>query len=68
MSYVVSLILRKQNRNFRDCASFNVGCKHRICPSAGCASATNAIGSGTDIYSGNWVLTNDLVDFDTVIG
>jgi hypothetical protein len=57
-----------ENRNFGDFGSFSVGRKRRICLSAGCASATDAIGSDIDIHSGICGSINDLLDFDTVIG
>ena len=60
---IVGLLM--SGRNFRDFGSFSVGCKRRISPSDGCTSAANGIGSDTDIYSGIWVSTNDLMISDT---
>ena len=52
-------------RSFRDFGSFSVGRKRRICPSDGCASEANSIGSDTDMCSRIWVSTNDLMISDT---
>jgi len=44
------ITIQRAESKFQRLCSFSVGCKRRICPSAGCASAPNAIGSDTDIY------------------
>ena len=51
--------LRVPHRNFRDSSLFNVDAKSYNCPSARCASAANAIGSGFDIFTGSSVSIND---------
>jgi hypothetical protein len=48
------------NLNFRDFSLFNVGFKRRNCPSAWCASATNAIDSDTCIFNGSSVSVNTI--------
>jgi hypothetical protein len=53
--------LRVPNRNFTDFKLFHVNLNSRNCPSARCASATNAISRHTCIFSGRSVLINDLL-------
>ena len=43
--------LRESNRNFRDFGLLNVDFKRRNCLLAQCASASNAVGSDTDIFN-----------------
>jgi hypothetical protein len=57
-----------QNRNFRDFGSFSVGRKRRNCPSAGFASAADAIGSAIGTCSGIGVWIDDELYFGTVTG
>jgi hypothetical protein len=52
---------RVPNRNFWDFKLFHVNLNRRNCPSARCASATNAISRDTCIFSGRSVLINDLL-------
>jgi len=56
---------RWPNRNFRDFGLFTFDPKRRICPSARCASAANAIGSDTDIFNTSSISINDLQVFNT---
>jgi len=56
---------RRPNRNFRDFGLFNFEPKRRICPSARCASAANAIGSDTDIFNTSSISINGLQVFNT---
>lgn len=44
----------------------NIDLKLRNCPSARSASAVNAIGSDTDMFSGSSISINDLLVFSTV--
>jgi hypothetical protein len=53
--------LRVPNRNFRDFKLFYVNLNCRICPSARCASAANAIIGDICIFNGRSVLINDLL-------
>jgi len=51
--------LRVPNRNFREISLFTFDFKRPICPSAGCTTAANGIGSDTDIFNGRSVLVDD---------
>ena len=44
---------------------FNVDAKSYNCPSAGCASVENVIGSGFDKFTGRSVSINNMLVFDT---
>jgi len=50
---------RVQNRNFRVISLFTHDFKRQTCPSAGCATAANGIGSDTDIFIRRSVLMDD---------